>query len=121
MQELLLKIADHLIEAGGVLLLSLSSLAVHRFSAWLKMRTGIELSESDEKRVRDIISDAIHFAEESAHKAAKESSITLTGDEKLKAAINFIATATRGSLPNEEIEKRIHAEVSRLRDSKGKS
>ena len=114
MQDLLLKLADHAIEAVGFVLLSLASIGVSRFSTWLKTKTQIELSDADQAHLRLIAEDAIHYAKEVAHQKAQQG-VQLVGEEKLNHAIDYVYMQTAGPLNKEEVRQRIHSALGKKR------
>lgn len=100
------------------ILARLAMRALEKFQEW----SDIRITEKQERRIRDLVEDAIHYAEEQSRKAIRGEGTALSGPEKLETAIDhFSRRARKEGLDDivressDEIGERIEAALSRKR------
>jgi hypothetical protein len=84
---------DQLVIPLALLVLTpvLTALA-NRAIAALQEKTKIDLSKQQEEALERMLHEAIHFAEEQAHKAIKGETGDLNGSSKMEKAVSYIKT-----------------------------
>jgi hypothetical protein len=112
-------LSERFVEFLGLVLTLLSGWAINQLRVWLKTRANIELTEAQEKRLRELAAEAIDVAEEWAHRQHKEGR-TIATEEKLDVAKSHMRKhvgkkALGAEIENGEAEDRIHSELGRRR------
>jgi hypothetical protein len=114
-------LSERFVEFLGLMLTLLSGWAINSLRLWLKTKAGIELSESQERRLREIAADAIDAAEELAHQKVKDGG-TVTSEDKLQMAASHLRKRAKVERIAQEkvngggiVEDRIHTELGRRR------
>ena len=112
-------LSERFIEFLGLCLTVLSGWGVTRFAVWLKTKTSIELNESQERRLRELVDEAVDTAEEWAHRERK-SGRTPLDTEKLDVALMKLKRRAgleklEHKVDNGTAADQIHSELGRHR------
>jgi hypothetical protein len=105
-------LSDRFIEFLGLALTVLSGWAINQLRLWLKNKANIELTDAQERRVRELASDAINAAEEWAHRQSRYGN-SVTSEDKLGFARGYLTD--RMPVLNGEAEGAIHAALGKHR------
>ena len=82
-------VADLAIQTLAPILLALSGWLAHRLIKAFESKTKIDVPVKQEAQVDAWIASGIRYAEEQAYKAVQVKAATITGPEKLEAAVSF--------------------------------
>lgn len=97
---------------------------VHRVVKIFETKTKITLDQHEEDMIDGWVNDAIHFAEEKAHKAATNKLATVTGPEKLEAAADYVISSVRragwGPMARDKIKAAVEAKLNTTRNGVNK-
>ena len=89
--EFLNELAMAMLPIVALFLMGLVPIALGAIGHYVKKWTGARLSDIQRGQIEGLAYDAVNFAEEQAHKYLKSTGEKLSSDDKMKAAIDFIA------------------------------
>lgn len=87
-------------------------LLIRQLTSWMRETLGIRLDEADERSIEALLQEAICYADEQAHKAAKAGEHPPAGGEKLRVAAAHFRTragALASRMDEAEVSDRIEA------------
>jgi len=89
--EILTLIIANLLPIAGAFLMAMVPVFVGVIVFYIRKWTGVQLSGIQRDRLESLSYDAVSFAEEQASKYMKSTGDKLSGDDKMKCAIDFMA------------------------------
>jgi len=83
-------VLDNLLDVAMVFATTMAPVIATKGIRWLEARTGLQASEAQEAKVRDMLDRALHYAEESAHKRLRKGEAEMgDGVRKMAKALDF--------------------------------
>jgi hypothetical protein len=112
-------LSERFIEGLSLALTVLVGWAVNQLRIWLKTKAQIDLTDAQERKLKDLAAAAIDKAEEWAHRQ-RLAGKTVSAEEKLDHAADHVKShaklyALGADVPNGDAEDRIHSELGRRR------
>lgn len=106
-------ILDNLLDLAMVFLAAVVPILARQAIAWLERRTGLDVSEAQERKAQEMLDRALHYAEESAHKRLRRGEVEMsTGAAKMAKAVAF----ARGEAERLGLDRVLAASAEHLED-----